>query len=144
MKPGTMILIGAAGFAAYYFAQLGTVAKTVQVVFNGIQPQGLLTYNLDFKVQNVGNAGVTLNAMTATVFLNGNALGTASDFTKRLIPGTSETNVTVKFDLNLFSLPAEIMQLVQSGSPNLIFEVNGYANVNGFVVPFTENDTVTV
>lgn len=144
MKTGTIVLIGAAGLAAYYFAQLGTVAKTVQIVFTGIRPQGLLAYDLEFNVQNVSNGSVSLNAMTATVFLNGNQIGTVNDFTKYQVPGTSQTPVKVRFDLSLMNLPSTILQLIQSGNPQLSFQVTGYANISGFVVPFTQSDALAV
>lgn len=144
MKTGTIVLIGAAGLAAYYFAQLGTVAKTVQIVMEDIEPQGLLAYDLVFNVQNVSNASVNLNAMTATVFLNGNSLGTVTDFTKTLVPGTSQVPVKVRFDLSVLNLPSTIMQLIQSSNPALNFQVTGFANINGFVVPFTQDQSLLV
>lgn len=144
MKTGTIIFIGVAGLAAYYFAQLGTVAKTIQIEFDGIQPQSLTAYDLLFRVQNVANGTVNLNAMTATVFLNGNQIGTVNDFKKYEIPGTSQQDIKVRFDLSLFSLPSAIMQLVNANNSGLNFQVTGYANVNGFVVPFTQSEALAI
>lgn len=144
MKTGTLVLIGLAGFAAYYFQQLNTVADTVQIVFAGIQPQGLLKYNLLFNVQNVSNASVTINALTANVTVNGNTLGTITDFTKRTVAGTSQETIPLTFDVSLITLPSTVLSLINSGSPNLNFVVTGYANINGFVLPFSENQTVGV
>jgi hypothetical protein len=148
MKTGTVVLLGAAGIAAYYFAQLGVAGATVQFVFNGVQFQTLSQLQIQVIVQNVSNATVSFAAMTADIAVNGSSIGQASYFPTppTIIQPTSQQIINLNVNLSLLNLPAAIANLVNNvpGSGAYNFTITGNANINSLVVPFTLNKTITI
>jgi hypothetical protein len=146
MKTGTaLILIGVGGFVLYEVTKLKSAANTVQIIFQGIQPQGPLDYNLQFLIQNVSNTAAQLNALSGTVSINNNVVGNLSNFTPTEIPATSQQVINIDFKPSLIGLSSEIVQLVTQGAgQTLNFAVNGSMNVNGLLLPFNVNNSVTL
>jgi hypothetical protein len=138
-----LILLGLGGLV-YYFAQLNTAAGTANFVLgipSFITPTKV---NIPISVQNVSNAEVKLNALTANVAINGNPIGTASTFVQTVIEPTSQQLVNLTLDLSVLSLPTTILSLFNQTGNTYNFTVNGNANVNSLVLPFNLTQSVTI
>lgn len=144
MKIGNLLLLAGGGFLLWQVIQTGVGVNTVQIVFNGVQPQGALNYTLTFLIQNVSNASATLNALTGAVYINGNLVGNLSNFTPVAIPATSQQSVNVNLQLSVLGSASEVVQQLQSSGQTLNFEVKGNANVGGLVIPFDLTNAVTI
>jgi hypothetical protein len=144
MKTSTIVLLALGGFALYEFTKIKNAANTVQIVFQGIQPQGVLDYNLQFLVQNVSNTSAQLNALAGTVSINNNVVGNLSNFQPVTVPATAQQEVNVDFKPNLIGLTSEALQLLGSSGQTLTFAVNGTMNVNGLLLPFNVTNTLQV
>lgn len=144
MKTGTALTVLALGVAFYYFAQLGTAAATVQIVFSGIQPMGLLKYRLNFIIQNVSNATVDLNSLAADVTINGNDVGNISKFGTTQIGPNSQTTIDADLNVSLLSLPGAIRDLLTNSHGTFDFRVIGNMNINTLVLPVDVEQTINI
>lgn len=141
MKTGQVLLIGAAGLAAYYFANLGIATGTMNFVFSGIKINSINDFVFTITMQNVSNADLNVNSMSGNILLNGDSFANISDFTKRTIPGNSQADIDVHIKPQLFSLSTQIQNLINNPGSQLSFTINGNANVNGLVLPFSIEET---
>lgn len=144
MKTGTVVLLGLAGLVLYEFQQLGTAVATVQFVFNGVQPKGLLKYTIQILVQNVSNATCQVNAMTGVVSINDNPVGNISDFQPVTVPGRGQQIVNIDLTVSVVELPSAVIDLLNNSGGNLAFNVTGNANVNGLILPFSLDKSISV
>lgn len=140
MKTGTLLLLGVAGIGVYELMQLNTAANTFNLVFNGVQPLGLLKYNLQFIVQNVSNATIRLNSLSAEVTVNDYDLGNVSFFPPQPleIGPNSQTPVNLLLQPNILSIAADAVAFFQNNPSQLDFVMNGNMNINGFVMAIPE------
>ena len=139
-KQTSWLLIAGLGLAAWYWGKLGQAANVVNVVFNGIQVNGLTSFTLNFVIQNVSNAIVSVNSVAANVTANGTTIGNASYFGNPItIPANSQQSVPLQFAVSLLGLPNAIIQLISNLSAgtnsNITFEAKGNMNINGLVLP---------
>ena len=143
MKTGTVLLLGAAGLAVYYFEQLGVAGNTVQFVLNGISVKSLSDFQVQILVQNVSNASVRLAALSADITLNGMDIGNASFFPAQpqMIPGTSQQIVNIDVTPSILSLPGAIQNLLANPGGSYDVAVKGNANINSLVLPFSIEKT---
>lgn len=136
MKPATIVLIAIGGYLAYQALRVFNAVNTVQIVFNGITPQGPLNYTLNFIIQNITNVTANLNALTGSVYVNGTVVGTLSNFTPVSIPATSQVSINVNLAVSILGLSSQILQLIQGGGATV--EVKGNMNVDSLIIPFDE------
>jgi hypothetical protein len=148
MKTSTIALLAVGGGALYYFSQLGVAGATVQFVLGTPQFQSLSQLIIPITVQNVSNAVINLAAMSGQVTINGNSLGNVSYFppTPTQIAPTSQQIVNFTANINLFSLPSTIQNLVNNvqGSGAYTFVIDGNANINSLVIPFSLTQQVSI
>jgi len=144
MKGSTIALLAVGAGVVYYFSQLGTAGATANFVLQGVQVKSLTKLNIQIMAQNVSNANITLNALTANVSINGNSVGTASSFVPVDIAPTSQQLINVELDLSVLSLPSTIMSLINQTGNSYNFTVQGNANVNNLVIPFSLSQQVTI
>lgn len=144
MKTGTIALLVVGGLAVYEFAQLGVAGKTVQILLDGVQINSITNFSLQLLVQNVSNANVKLNSMTGAITVNGNAIGNVSYFSPVTVASNSQQVVNVTLRPDLLSLPASIIALINNSGGNLHFVVDGNANIDGLVIPFTVEKDIAV
>lgn len=144
MKTGTILLIGGAALAAYYFEQLGVAGATVQILFDGVQIKSLTKFTAQFRIQNVSNASVIVRALTGDITLNGSEVGNISMFDEYDIPATGQKVISVDFTPNLLALPQTVINAINNSGGNLNFQVTGNMNVNTLVLPFSLQEGITV
>lgn len=136
MKLGTVALVGAGLYGVYYLSQLGTAAGTVNINFVGINIKGLTNLELVLNVQNVSNVGITVKSMTGNVMVNNRPLGSVSFFGGIEVPANGEVNIPVRLNISILDLPSDIADFINKGGPPAEFEVTGFVNMNGFVMPY--------
>ena len=144
MKTSTVLLLGGLAVVGYELIQLGTAGATLQIVFNSVNPQGLLNYNLGFLIQNISNAAINFNGLTGNVTINGNPVGVVSDFNPVVIAPVSQQQINVMLGLQLLQLPSAVTDLINNSDGNLSFEVKGNMNVDKLVLPFDVSYSFTV
>jgi LEA14-like dessication related protein len=144
MKFSTIALLAVGAGAVYYFAQLGTAGATANFILQGVQVKSLTKLNIQILAQNVSNADIQLNALTANVAINGNGVGGASTFTPVDIAPRSQQLINLELDLSVLSLPSTIMSLINQTGNSYNFTVQGNANVNSLVVPFNLSQQITI
>jgi LEA14-like dessication related protein len=144
MKTGTVLLLGVGAVAAYYFAQLGKAGSTMQIVLSGVQVNSVTDYVITLTFQNVSNATVKINSFTGVVSINDNQVGNVSEFGPVIINPNSQQAINIHFSPSLLSLPGAIRDLLNNSGGELVFNVNGNANVDNLVLPVNVSDTVTV
>lgn len=144
MKTTDVLLMAGVGLGVYYFQQLNVAGQTVQFVFSGVQILSVTKLQVQILVQNVSNASVTLKAITADVTINGNELGSASDFNETVIGPTSQQQINLILDLSVLSLPGTILSLINQAGNSFNFSVVGNANINSLVLPFSLNKSITI
>lgn len=142
MKFTDIALVGGGIWAVYHFANLGVAANVVQIVLDGVQIKGFANYVITLKIQNVSNAIINVNSAVGNVLINGNQLASFSDFSKRSVGPNSEQRLDVNVSPDFLSLPGVVKQLIQSGGTTVKFTIEGNANVNGLVLPFTLDQQV--
>lgn len=145
MKTSTLLLIGA-GLVAYELFNLGVATGTAQFVFDGVTINSITNFTVSILVQNVSNATVNLNSLAASIDLNGTQIGNASFFpaTPTVILPNSQQDVRLTVNPSLLSLPQAIIDAVNNPGVSLDFNVSGNANVNGLVLPFDLDKTVSI
>lgn len=150
MKGSTVALIAVGGLIALSYFNLGVTGATMQVVLQNVQFNSLTDWVITLYVQNVSNSAIQVNSLNGTVSVNGTNIGNVSDFSGSVqVPANSQTAVNVHFSPSLLSIPGIVATFVQgiiSGNPTgetLNFEVQGFVNVNGNVIPYDEKKTVT-
>lgn len=141
MKAGTLLLIGAAGFAAYYYMNLGVAGATIQFVVQGIHFDGISTITINMYAQNVSNADLVVSSMSGNVTVNNIQMGNISDFTSRSIPANSQVIIPIVMRVSISSLPAVITAVLNSDAP-VDVNISGNANVNGLVIPFSTDEQI--
>jgi Late embryogenesis abundant protein len=139
MKASQIAIIAVLGFLGYQALRVLSAVNTVQLVFNGIQPQSALSYNLNFLIQNVTNVTANLNAITGAVYVNGTMVGTLTNFTPVAIPATSQVSINVNLQVSVLGALSQAVSLIQSGADDgVTIEVKGNMNVDSLVIPFDE------
>jgi len=143
--PGIAILAVGAG-VLYYFSQLGVAGATVNFVFQGINFKSLSSLGVTIMVQNVSNAPLNLEAVSADISLNGDYIGNASFFpvTPARIGPTSQMPVELIVNLSLLSLPGTVRDLIEHPTSQFTAVVKGNANINNLVIPFSVDQTVSI
>lgn len=146
MKPITLLLLAGGAGLIWYFTQLGVAGNVVNIVFQGVQIKSLNDFGLQFLVQNVSNAPIIVNSMSANVTLNGNTLGNASYFGSPFsVPANSEQLINIAFKPSLISLPGDISNLLNNGTGgSLEFAATGNMNVNNLVLPINVSTSTTL
>lgn len=135
MKATTLLLLGALGFGIYEIEQLKTFSNNFQLIFQGVDLLGVLKYRLNFIVQNVTNATVTINSFAADVTINDNDLGNVSTFTPTTINPNSQQQFSVILQPSLLSLPGTVLSFINNPPSALAFKVIGSMNVDTLVLP---------
>lgn len=144
MKTSTVLLLGAGGYALYYFSQLGVATSTVRVVFNGVNVKGITNYEVLMTVQNLSNISINVNSMAGDIILNGNRLATLAFFNGQIVvPANSQIDIPVNVSPDLLSIPSVIRDIIHNGVGTLNFTVIGDANINGLVLPFNLDKAVS-
>lgn len=143
MKIQNLLLLVGGLFLIGYYGNLGVAAATANFVFQGINFASLTDWVVTIQVQNVSNATVVIAAMDGTVYLNGDNIGSLSDFKSVTIPPTSAVNVQVHLSPSFLSLPGAIKDVTQLAGETLDFTVKGNANINGAVIPFSLDNPIT-
>lgn len=146
MKIPGIALLAIGGGIIYYFSQLGVAGATVNFVFNGINFKSLSSLGVTIMVQNVSNATLNLNALSADISLNGDYIGNAAFFpvTPAQIAPTSQMPVELTVNLSLLSLPGTIRDLIEHPTSQFTALVKGNANINNLVIPFSVDQTVSI
>lgn len=141
MKTGTILLLLGGGALVWYYSNLGIAANTVNIVLDSVQFSSIRNFNVILMVQNVSNATVQVNSMSGTIFLNGNTLANMSDFTPRTVNPNSQLPITINVKPDFLMLGSNIMNLINNPGQTIKFTIEGNANINNLVLPFSlEND----
>lgn len=143
MKTSNVLIIGGLAYGAWYLSQLGVATATVRVVFSGVQIRGITDYLITMTIQNVSNVVVNVNSMSGDILLNGNHFASMGAFDRIQVAPNSQANIDVNVSPDLLSLPGTIRQLIQNGLGTLNFKVVGDVNVNGLVLPFNLDKSVS-
>lgn len=139
MNKTSLLILGGLGLAVWYYGKLAIAGNVINVIFNGVHLKNLNTFTLSFMVQNVSNTIVSVNSMTADVFVNDSNIGNASYFGNPItILGNSQTPINVDFSLSLLGIPGALMDLISNltiGKNDVKFQAKGTMNVNGILLP---------
>lgn len=138
MDNGVLILGGLGLLAVYEYTQLGVAAADVQILFSGVQINGLSNIGVTLVIQNVSNAQIVLNSMTLDLSLNGQAIGNASLFpvVPIVVQPSTQQPVTIQITPNWLSIPSVIMDIINSGNQSaMTFNATGTANINNLPLP---------
>lgn len=131
----TVLLIGAAAFAAWYFFSRANTLSSL--VFNpvGVGVQGA-AISLQLQVANPTPNAVQLNGFAGSLIISGSAVGNVTDFQPTLIP-PGATNINLLVTPNVFGIAAGVIDLIDGneGSGNFSAGLQGTANVNNIPVP---------
>lgn len=143
MKTSTIVLLAAAGYGVYYLSQLNMGVDTVNINFAGVQIKSLTDYVVQLNVQNVSNISATVNSLSGNILINGNQLGSISDFSPTTIPANGQINIPVEISPSILSIPGDVQSVMNSGGI-LNFTAVGNINVAGLVLPFNLEKSVTL
>jgi hypothetical protein len=135
----TPLLIGAAGFLAWYFWTRANALKSLLFVPRGLGVQGG-GISLLLGVQNITSAALQLNGFAGSLNINGSPVGNVTDFQPQLIaPG--ETQINLLIIPNVFGIAAGVLNEINGneGSGNIQASLSGTANINGIPLPVNIN-----
>ncbi|MET0461916.1 MAG: LEA type 2 family protein [Chitinophagaceae bacterium] len=136
MNLGTVALVGLGGYFLWYTTNLGIAGQTIEIVFQGVRFDSLTKYVVTFSMRNVSNVGVTVNAMTGTLYCRGQVFANLKSFTPVTVPARGEVNVEVIAESSVLTIPSIIADIIAQKANDIDFSVQGNANLNGLVVPF--------
>lgn len=137
---GTVLLLIGGGIALWYYAGLARAGELMQVVFKTVTFNNLTSLNIILGIQNVSNTTININSLVGTVTMNGSTIGSISSFTPTSVPGNSEQQLSVQFDLSVLGLPGIISNIINNPSQQYTFAITGNANVNGLPVPISDTE----
>lgn len=146
MKAGDILIIGGIGLGVWYLSRLGLATGTASVIFENIEIKSPTHLQLNLRVQNVSNASININSMTGAVTINNQNFGNVSYFPVGglVVPANSEIDVPVDLQISIMDLPANISAILNSGGTAANVAINGYVNLNGFVLPLEFDKALTV
>lgn len=145
MKLGNAILIAGGLYGLYWITEIGALANTVNILFQGVQFNGLTNLSVVLTVQNITNASVTVNSMTGNLLVNGNQLANLSFFNNPVtVPANGSVNIPIQVSLSLLSLPGTVQQLLSMSGTTLTFNAVGNANVSNLILPFNLSLPVSI
>ncbi|MES2427626.1 MAG: hypothetical protein V4560_11675 [Bacteroidota bacterium] len=144
MKTGTTLLLCAGGVLAVYYSKLLRAAGVVDIVFSGVQLQGITDYVISLMFQNVSNATIVVNSVAGTVYVNGNTLASISDFDQVSIPPNSQQEVKFHVNPSLLTLPGVIRDILNMKGSTFVFNIKANANINNIIVPIDLDETVSI
>lgn len=145
MKIGTVMLLAALGFAAFYYTGLGVAGNDLLVIFKGFSIDSINTFTITVTLQNVSNATIQLNSLAATVTIDGDTLGNVSYFGNPISVGpNSQVDIPLKLNVSFLSLPGEIKDLMNNLGGNHTIEVKGNFNANNIPLPLDVSDVISV
>lgn len=146
MKAGDILILGGIGLGVWYLSRLGLASGTASVIFENIEIKSLTHLQLNLRVQNVSNASLTVNSMTGYVTLNDQDFGNVSYFPAGglVIPANGYVLVPVDLQISIMDLPANISAILNSGGTAANVAIDGFINLNGFVLPLAFDKALTV
>jgi LEA14-like dessication related protein len=137
MKTSNIVLLGVGGYLVIrYFGNLGVAVNTISFILKTVNIKAVNNIQVILTVQNVSNANLTINSMAGDIMLNGEQFASISDFTQRMVPGNSAIDIPINVRPNYSNLPSYITSML-NGQKNFDFTIQGNANVNGLVFPFS-------
>jgi LEA14-like dessication related protein len=144
MKIIDLLLLGAAGFGAWYLFNHAQSAANLQIDLSDAGITNINDITIDLLMSNTGNAPVQINSLAADVTVNGDLIASVSDFTGLTIPANSQKTATVHAKPNILQLPTAIRDLVNSNTNNYVFNLKGNVNLNGAQLPIDITKQITV
>src|SRR5689334_21278732 len=89
-------------------------------------------------VQNPTNDSLQFQSLAGTVYINGTAAGTITDFTPAIIAPNAQTPVTLTYSPSIFGVASSLINLLNNGG-GVTIGLKGNANVNGISLPVNLN-----
>lgn len=89
-------------------------------------------------VQNPTNDSLQFQSLAGTVYINGTAAGTISDFTPAIIAPNAQTPVTLTYNPSIFGVASVVINQLNNGG-GVTIGLKGSANVNGISLPVNLN-----
>lgn len=131
-----LLLLGAAGIAAwYFFTRAGALNNLNFVPLGlGVVPGGV---SVQLGVQNPTNTPITLNSFVGSLSISGSPVGSVSTFTPVTIAPNSQTPLSLYVGANYLGLASGVLNQLEGneGSGNYNAVLSGTANVNGIALP---------
>lgn len=135
------LVLLAAG-AAYLFYRLRKKADMLNKltftissvnVKNSLDFTSLLKIQVVFEVHNVTNQSLTIDKLSADIYINGINLGSVEDSNIEILPN-GNSKISIMFDTFILSAIDEILDILKN--KEAVFKAKGYATILGVAVPF--------
>jgi len=130
MQNGLLLIAGVVALWVYSKAHTGA---NLQFLPLGASWDGG-SLHIQIGVQNPTNDSLQFQSLAGTVYINGTAAGTITDFTPAIIAPNAQTPVTLVYSPSLFGVAAAVINLLNNGD-GVTIGLKGSANVNGVSIP---------
>jgi Late embryogenesis abundant protein len=136
----TPILVGGGLFAAWFFWTRANALKSLIFVPRGLGVQGG-GVSLLIGVQNPTSAALMLNGLAGSLVIQGQNIGSVTDFQPMLIAPGGETPINLLITPNYFGIAAGVINAIDGneGDGSIRASLSGTANINGFPLPVNLN-----
>jgi len=131
---GLLLIAGAVALWVYSKAHTGA---NLQFLPLGANWDGG-SLHIQIGVQNPTNDSLQFQSLAGTVYINGTAAGTISDFTPAIIAPNSQTPITLSYTPSIFGVAAAVINQLNNGG-GVTIGLKGSANVNGISIPVNVN-----
>ena len=140
-----LFLVG--GAAALFLLSRFRFGQKAVFSLRSIRPGGRLlspVLNIELAAQNPTNSAITIRSITGDVSVKGSSVASVSAFGDQRIPANSETIIRLQARpsaLGIFETIRDLFNKEKTPGPVAI-NFTGTANVDGLVVPISDNRTV--
>jgi hypothetical protein len=139
LKTEKVLLYGGAALIAFaLFAKaraLGNLVFTPGSVSNMGFVNSVPTADVTLVAQNTSSTGLTINSFAGNVFSNNILVGNIYNFTPVMIPGNSQTPVSVSIQFKALGIVTDLIKAFQNNNFSQDITIDGYANVSGMQLP---------
>jgi len=134
-----VLLIGAAGIAAYVFYSKARALADLVITPGPITDMGFQdatpVATVTVLAQNTSSTGILINSFAGNVFSNNILVGNAFSFQPVLIPGNAQVPVIINIQFKALGIVADIIRAFQQNNFSQDIQVQGFANVSGWQLP---------
>lgn len=102
-------------------------------VKNSLDFTSLLKIQVVFEVHNITNQSLTIDKLSADIYINGINLGSVEDSNIEILPN-GNSKISIMFDTFILSAIDEILDILKN--KEAVFKAKGYATILGVAVPF--------
>jgi len=132
----TILIAGAAAFAAYKFLWKAKAAKTLNVKLRSIKLKPISEASVIIEIANPTPQDLVLDAVNADLSINNSAISTLNYFKKTTIPANGATSIELRIQLNPLDTAKFAADLLFNKASLNDVTVSGNVSAENLVFPF--------